>query len=122
MKFLVRPAKESDIPSLLEISNYHVQNGYSTFRTELETIEEKKNVFKQHALIGPYRILVAEYEGKVIGSARSFRYREDPVFERTVETGIYLDPKMKGKGVGSLLYKSLFEVLSKQDIHLVVVG
>lgn len=122
MNFLVRSAKENDIPRLTEIYNHHIQNGYSTFQLNPHTIEQRMKSFKQFSLAGPYRMLVAEYDGKVVGSASSFRYREGAVFDRTVETGIYLDHEMMSNGVGSLLYQSLFEILAKESLHRVVVG
>ena len=122
MNVIVRSAKENDIPRLTEVYNYHVQNGHSTFQIKPHTVEQRMESFKQFSLTGPYRMLVAEYDGNVVGSASSFRYREGSVFDRTVETGIYLDHEIMNQGVGSLLYRSLFDILSKEDLHLAVVG
>jgi len=122
MQINIRAAIENDIPSLTEINNYYIVNGYASLRLETESVEERMEKFSKMSQTGPYQMLVAEFEGKVLGVASSFRYREGPVFEKTVETGIALDPKMLGKGIGFKLYESLFESLSKQDIHLVVAG
>ena len=122
MNIFIRSAEESDIPRLTEIYNYHVQNGYSTFQTKPKTVEEKMKAFKKFSRTGPYQMLVAERDNKVVGSASSFRYRQDPAFDRTVETGIYIDHEMINTGIGSHLYSSLFEILSKEDLHLAVAG
>ena len=92
MDVKIRPSTESDIPQLLEIYNYHIENGHSTFQEEKTTIENMLSAFKQYDSDGPYRMLVAEQDGKVVGRASSFRYRDSSVFDKTVETGIYLSP------------------------------
>ena len=118
----IRPAVESDIPVLTEMFNYYVENGYSTYKEKTVTTEYMLNQFKQYDLVGPYRMLIAELDGHVVGRATSSRYREPHVFRKTVEFGIYLAPEVADKGVGSKLYKALFESLQDEDIHLVVAG
>jgi phosphinothricin acetyltransferase len=122
MDLNVRPAIEGDIPVLTDIFNYYIKNGYSTYRENPVTIDFMLDQFEQYDLIGPYRIMVAEFEGKILGRAGSSRYRELEVFDKTVEVGISVVPEVIGKGVGSSLYSSLFDVLSKEDLHLAVAG
>jgi len=122
MSVIIRYAQEGDLPRLADIYNYHVEHGHSTFQTEFTTIDRLLDGFNQSSQVGPYQMLVAECDGKVVGRASSFQYRESEVFDKTVETGIYLDHTVMGKGVGSLLYEALFDTLSKEDLHLAVVG
>ena len=86
------------------------------------TVEDMLGQFKNYDLIGPCRMLVAELNGEVVGRVGSFRYRQPQVFNQTVETGIYLAPEAIGKGVGSRLYQSLFDILSNEYLHLAVLG
>lgn len=118
----IRCATEGDIEELTEIFNYHVVNGYSSLRLEPETVEQRMEVFLNTSQTGPYQMLVAEIEGNLVGSARSFIYRNESIFDKTVEVGIYLDPKFLGKGVGTALYQTLLDKLQKEDVHLVVAG
>ena len=118
----IRPAVESDIPVLTEMFNYYIKNGYSTFKEEAVTTDYMFSQFKKYDLDGPYRMLVAELDGRVVGKATSSRYREPHVFRKTVEFGIYLAPEVADKGIGSKLYKALFESLQDEDVHLVVAG
>jgi phosphinothricin acetyltransferase len=122
MDLNVRPAIEGDIPVLTDIFNYYIKNSYSTYRENPVTIDFMLDQFEQYDLIGPYRMMVAEFEGKILGRAGSSRYRELEVFDKTVEVGISVVPEVIGKGVGSSLYSSLFDVLSKEDLHLAVAG
>ena len=122
MDINIRPGTESDIPILTDIFNYHIENGHSTFTEEPVTVADMLDQFQGYALTGPYRMLVAEIDGKVVGRASSFRYRQSQAFDKTVEIGIYLAPETIGKGVGSKLYQSLFDTLIYENLHLAVVG
>ena len=122
MEIIIRPAIEGDIPRLTEIYNHHIEHGHSTFQLQLTTNESQLESFKNSSLTGPYQTLVATRNETVLGKASSFRYRDGKVFEKTVETGIYLDPQIIGQGVGTLLYQSLFDRLSKENLHLAVAG
>lgn len=92
MKIDIRPAIESDIPILTELFNYYVENGYSTYKEAPVTEEYIKEQYQQYSSVGPYRMLVAEVEGKVVGKVSSSQYRVPKVFSKTVEFGIYLSP------------------------------
>lgn len=122
MDINIRPGTESDIPVLTDIFNYHIENGHSTFNEKPVTAEGMLDQFQHYGIAGPYRILVAEIDGKVVGRASSFRYRQSQIFDKTVEIRIYLVPEAIGKGVASQLYQSLFDTLSQENIHLAVVG
>ena len=58
----------------------------------------------------------------VIGCAYSSRYRDHFAFDQTVKTSIYIAHHHKAKGLGSLLYKALFEKIKSENLHLAVVG
>ncbi|MDB9953820.1 GNAT family N-acetyltransferase [Porticoccaceae bacterium] len=118
----IRPAREDDIPALTDIFNYYIENGYSTYKEKPVTIDFMLGQFEQYDLIGPYRMIVAEFEGRIVGRAGSCRYREPVVFDKTIEVGISVVPDITAQGVGSSLYQALFDVLIKEDLHLAVAG
>jgi phosphinothricin acetyltransferase len=72
--------------------------------------------------MGPHQILVAEGSEGVLGCATSSRYRTHPAFDQTVETGIYLNPSARRKGLGTQLYTALLKALEDQPVHLAVAG
>lgn len=119
---VIRPAVESDLPLLTEIYNYYIVNTNIAFDTQPMTIHDYKPWFEKYSTTGPYRLLVAEIDGEVIGSAGSRQYRDHPAFVETVEFGIYLTEKARGKGVGKKLYSALFEAIKDEKVHLVVAG
>jgi L-amino acid N-acyltransferase YncA len=58
------------------------------------------------------RIVAAETDGVVVGSASSGRDRAKAAYETTVETSIACHPAATGRGIGTLLYQVLFAELA----------
>jgi phosphinothricin acetyltransferase len=58
----------------------------------------------------------------VVGFACSGRHRAKEAYDTTVETSVYCRPDCVGRGLGTLLYTSLFDALAGQDIHRIVTG
>lgn len=119
---LIRPAAESDLPFLTEIYNYYIVNTNIAFDTEAMSVDEYRPWFDKYLSTGPYRLFVAEVDGKVVGSAGSRMYRDHPAFIETVEFGIYLTETARGKGIGKRLYGALFDAIKNEKVHLVVAG
>jgi len=118
---VIRNGRKTDLPSLVEIHNYYVLDGHVTSDVELATLESRRSWFEAFST-GPHQLLVAKASQGPLGCATSSRYRTHPAFDQTVETGIYLNPTARGKGVGTLLYASLLKRLEGQHVHLAVAG
>lgn len=103
-----------DLPRLLEIYNHYVEHTHITFDTEPVSLEARQTWFEAFSKEGPYRLLVAESDGHVIGYASSREFRAKPAYARSVETSIYLGPDDCGAGSGSTLYARLLEVLEEE--------
>jgi phosphinothricin acetyltransferase len=112
----IRPACEDDLAPLNEIYNYYVRETYITFDIEPITMEQRRAWFDHYDVAGRHRLLVA-VDDAVVGYASSSPWHERPAYETSVETSIYLAPQATGRGVGTALYSSLFEVLENEDVH-----
>jgi phosphinothricin acetyltransferase len=110
----IRAAREDDLPRLTEIYNHYVIHTPVTFDLEPYTVERRAPWFRQFALAGRYRLLVAEDDGKVVGYAGSIRFRPKAAYDTTVEVTIYCDPLTVGKGLGHRLYAALFTGAGKR--------
>lgn len=117
---MVRPGRLEDLPRLTEIYNHYVIHTPITFDLDPFTVEERRSWFDQFAESGPHRLFVAESDGIVLGFAGSHQFRTKRAYDTTVETTVYLAPEATGRGIGTLLYQALFEVLAGEDLRLAV--
>lgn len=121
-EIVVRPGAEGDLPRLTEIYNHYIEHTPITFDIEPITVEQRRPWFDAHPPHGRHRLLVAEAAGTVLGYATSSAFRAKRAYETSVESTVYCAPDAGGRGVGTLLYKELFELLATQDVHRVYAG
>ncbi|MEU3403508.1 N-acetyltransferase family protein [Streptomyces sp. NPDC006670] len=119
---VVRPGVEGDLEELTRIYNHYVVETPITFDVEPLTVDQRRPWLLAHPDSGPHRLLVAEEGGKLLGYATSSAFRPKAAYATTVETTVYVAPEHVGRGVGGLLYASLFEVLEQEDVHLALAG
>jgi phosphinothricin acetyltransferase len=94
----------------------------ASFEVEPWTVEARREWFGHYAATGPHRLLVAEVDGTVAGFATSSMFRERAAYARSVETSVYCDPTVTGRGLGTALYSRLFAVLATEDLHRAYAG
>ena len=120
-----RPALRSDLPRLAEIYNHYIVNTPITFNTQAFTVETFEPWFEEHSDGKRHRLVVAVESGnggRVIGYAGTGRFRPKEAYETTVETTVYCRHDCVQRGVGSLLYGALFELIADEDINRIVAG
>jgi len=121
----IRPALLSDLPRLTEIYNHYIVNTPITFNTRPFTVEGFREWFEEHSDGKRHRLVVAtenDAGGRVIGYAGTGRFRPKEAYETTVETTVYCSPQCTQRGVGTLLYRGLFELIEGEDINRIVAG
>jgi len=119
---VLRPATLDDLPALVEIHNHYVLNTHITFDVEPFTVASRRAWFDEHNDGKRYRIIVADADGVILGSASSGRHRPRAAYDTTVETSIACRPDVVGRGLGTRLYEALFAELAREDIHRLVAG
>src|SRR5215472_19086256 len=118
----IRPATEDDLPQIVEILNYTAANSTANFDTRPVSADERRDWFGQFSQTGPYRLFVAQRGNRVLGYACSQRYRDHEAFRETVEVSITLDASSRGQGIGTSLYRELFDRLSHEPVHIALAG
>lgn len=117
---MIRPVSLSDAEIICSIYNYYILNSIITFEeiplTVDEVISRIKNITKD------YPWLVYEEKNKVVGYTYAGKWKERSAYRYSVETGIYIDPKCIGKGIGSQLKGELIKKLKEKSIHSIVCG
>ena len=120
----VRPGAEADLDALTDIYNHYVRETPITFDTGVFTPEERRPWLLSHPVDGPHRLMVATDADtqEILGYATSSPYRVKPAYETSVEVTVYVAPHAGRRGIGTLLYKALFEALAEEDLHRAYAG
>ncbi|WP_308207997.1 GNAT family N-acetyltransferase [Actinomadura madurae] len=118
----IGPATVDDLPQIVEILNYTAAHSVANLVSEPTSVEERRAWFSQFSSAGPYRLLVARREGQVLGFAASQRYRELDAFRETVEVSISLRAECRGQGIGTALYRALFDSVDHEPVHVLLAG
>lgn len=125
MNVKVRPGKEDDLVALTAIYNHYIRKTPITFDVTPLTADERRPWLLSHPEDGPHRLLVARIPcsgGGILGYPTSSPFRPKAAYATSVETSVYLAPDAVGRGIGTLLYKQLFEALADEDVHRAYAG
>lgn len=118
-EFHIRPADEDDLADIAAIYAHEIANSIATF-----DLEPPDSAYWQEKLAGKHpgdHLLVAvDRDQDVVGYAYSWSFRPRPAYSLTRETSIYLDPSVRGKGLGRLLYPALLDTMAASGVHTAV--
>ncbi|MGW8553726.1 N-acetyltransferase family protein [Streptomyces tubercidicus] len=147
----VRAGVEADLPALTDLYNHYIRETSITFDLEPFTPEQRRPWLHSHPQDGPHRLLVAQEttertknphngpsspvpsigtaapgsgpaDGTLLGYATSSAFRPKAAYAPSVEVTVYCAPHAAGRGIGTLLYKALFEALADEDVHRAYAG
>ncbi|MEV6794897.1 N-acetyltransferase family protein [Streptomyces sp. NPDC051320] len=120
----VRPGNEGDLVALTDLYNHYIRETAITFDTEIFTPEQRRPWLLSHREDGAHRLLVAQDvpSARILGYATSSGFRPKAAYSTSVEATVYCAPEAAGQGIGTLLYKSLFEELQNEDVHRAYAG
>ena len=120
MTFRYRIAERRDVTDMLRIYSPFILEGTTSFETvvptETEFWQRVNNILQQT----PW--LVAEASGKVIGYAYAGPHRDRAAYRFTRELSVYINPTYAGRGVGSVLYEKVINLLRAQGYATVLAG
>lgn len=117
----IHAASATDAARICAIYNNYIATSVISF--EEQTVSEAEMVGRirdVNAAGLPW--LVATLEGQVMGYAYATKWRARPAYRHSVETSVYLDQEMRGRGCGAALYRSLIEELRARGLHAVIAG
>lgn len=115
-QFTIRRAEAGDAAALLEIYRPFITDTVVTFEYDVPTADEFAGRITDTLTDFPY--LVCEGDGKLVGYAYAHHIRERAAYDWAVELSIYLAPEAQGRGVGTVLYQCLIDLLDMQNIRI----
>ncbi len=111
----IRTANLDDAAALLAIYAPYVKGTAITFEYEVPSLEEFQSRIAHTLRRYPY--LVAEENGEILGYAYTGPFGERAAYSWAVETSIYLQQDVRGKGLGKRLYAELERISKAQNVQ-----
>jgi phosphinothricin acetyltransferase len=105
----IRSATAADAAALLAIYAPFVEHTAVSFETAPPG--EDEFAARIRAVTAQWSWLVAECDGAIAGFAYGGTHRARPAYRWSVETSAYIDPRFQRRGIGTALYRALFEAL-----------
>lgn len=117
---IIRPVKLTDAGEICAIYNPYVNETVITFEEVPVPAEEMAGRIRDITAILPWLVYV---ENEVVrGFAYAGRWRLRSAYRRSVETTVYLDRSIVGKGIGTKLYTELLALLQRNGQHAAMGG
>jgi L-amino acid N-acyltransferase len=117
---VVRDARRSDLPALLDIYNDAVLTSSATFDLQPLTLGQRTKWLSGHGRMHP--LVVAESNGQVVGYASLSPFREKPGYSKSAEDSIYVRKDFQGRGVGTSLMKEILARAARLGYHTIIAG
>lgn len=118
-ELVIRPARAEDLPDIAAIYEHEVENSTATF-----DLEPPDSSYWHEKLAGNHpgdHLLVAvDQDEDVVGYAYSWSFRPRPAYSLSRETSIYLDPSVRGRGIGKQLYPALLDTMAGSGVHTAI--
>ena len=116
---MIRNVKIADAKAICDIYNYYVINTVISFE---EKIVSKAGMAERIRSRGNNPWIVYEENNRILGYAYTRNWRARHAYRYAVESGVYLNYKHVGKGLGTILYRELLNRYKKLGIHVIIGG
>ena len=112
----IRPAREEDLPAMLEIYRPYVEETTTSFEYTTPSLAEFRNRFLEHTVQFPW--LVWEENEQVLGYAYAGLAYGREAYRWCAEISIYFRRDARGGGRGRRLLTALEEILTRQGYRI----
>lgn len=116
--YRVRPAVKADLRAINDIYNHYVCHSACTYQEEPETMAQRRRWFQHHDARHP--VIVAEWEGQVVGWGSLSAFHPRSAYGRTVENSVYVHHEHHRRGIGSALLRELLAQARAVGHHAVI--
>ena len=118
---MIRVATASDASAIANIYNHYILNTVvSLEEKQIDALNIEGRMAEIEAIDLPY--LIAETENGIVGYAYASKWNGRCAYKHTSEITIYLAHEAIGQGLGTALYKQLFDELRQRNYHAVIAG
>jgi phosphinothricin acetyltransferase len=115
----IRAVHNDDFDAIAAITNHYIMTSAIHFGYEPVTAEDLRAAHAGHPR-HPY--LVDERDGRAVAYAKAGVWRERAAYAWTTELGIYVEPGLRGGGIGAPLYRALLDACATAGFHSAIAG
>ena len=112
---VIRPAAAADAEAVRRIYNHEVGHTAHTFDLVPRSLAEQQAWLRDRE--GALGVVVAEVGGEVAGFASLSEYRPRAAYRTSVESSVYVDESVRGRGVGRRLMQEMVRVAEARGFH-----
>lgn len=116
----IRLATPADAPAINAIYRPSVTEGVASFELTPPSDAEMAERIRGTLVERPWLVYVDG--GEVRGYAYAGRHQDRPAYQWSVNVSVYVHASMRGRGVGSVLYRELFLRLADQGYYNAYAG
>lgn len=110
----IEMATYQDLPEILAIYRYYVENTAITFEYTTPSLTEFTKRYEK--TIEKYPYLIAKDGNEVVGYVYASCLKDRQAYDWSVETSIYVKKGCQKSGIGKKLYSALEKILANQGI------
>ena len=115
----IRPAREADLPEILDIYNHVILNTTAVYSYQPHTLDMRKSWYESKIRDG-HPVIVAEDGGRVVGLSTFAPFRIWPAYKYTVENSVYVAAGERGKGIARMLMTPLIGEARSRGYHAII--
>jgi phosphinothricin acetyltransferase len=119
MKYIIRQATISDLPSILEIVNHAILNTTAIYDYDPRSLEAQTVIFETKKAKN-FPTFVVEHDHEIVGFGTYDTFRTKVGYRFTVEHSVYVKEGFAGKGIGQLLMEELISTAKKENYHIMI--
>lgn len=114
----IRDATPEDFVRINEIYNWTIVDNHVSFDTEPWDLARRQEWWSTRP--EELDVIVAEFEGDVVGVTYSSFYRPKAAYRSTAETTVVLDTRYLRRGIGRALLGAMLDRLRQRGFHRAV--
>jgi len=115
---LIRNATINDTTAINGIINWYIENTAINFDTDPWALQRRSDwIASFNQPDSPYRMLVGESDGEIIGFANNTKFRSRSAYNSSTETTVYTAHNIKTRGRGGELYEALLQSVARENFH-----
>lgn len=116
MRISIRPATDGDAAGIARVWSVGIEERSATFETEPRTATDVLERMRSAAPRHPTVVAVDEAD-QVRGAAWLAPYSKRAAYDSVAEFSVYLDPDVRGRGIGTVLMGALLQAAAKAGVH-----